>query len=120
MRYEHTETKELWNDNQASTKHISNFYLLSHQEKIKVGWTLVEEPVVAPAIDVSKKIVDAKTLASNKIYATYPLYKQVNAISGVYGESYLQTMRDYIKQIIDVVDAYEIAVQQNPNLEIEL
>jgi len=50
MKYIHTETGEEWLDRNPSTKNTSNFYLLSHQEKMDLGWELVDGSSVSEVI----------------------------------------------------------------------
>ncbi len=101
MKYTHTQTGEVWSG-APSTSRTSNFYLLSHAEKVALGWELVEEP--APTVvDLNtakeEKKLYINELASRQILKIYPVYKQINAALGVYSESEKDTMVQYIQSV---------------------
>jgi hypothetical protein len=131
MKYIHNETGEVWTDAQTSTSRTSNFYLLSHNEKVSMGWVLQEEsvsessPVLPRSIEESKEaarvsyISHIKARATEHIMLNYPQYKQINAILGIYGEEYKNNMISFIQNVRSTVERYETYVSQD-NFEFEV
>ena len=111
MKYIHNETGEEWNG-QSSTKQTSNFYLLSHDEKVERGWTLVQEPIVEVPLEDWKKQEVARVESSASMYVTgkYPVYKQINALLGIYGEEYKQEMITFIQGVRSKVAQHRVAI----------
>lgn len=114
IRKENNQIIEEWTG-QPSTMSTSNFYLLSHEEKLARGWELVPEPTpVEPSLAQTKKekIMDVKSSASTFIYDKYPLYKQINSSLGVYGAEHTQTMVTLIQSVRAQVAVFEQTVAQ--------
>lgn len=109
MKYIHAETGEVWTDAQTSTSRTSNFYLLSHQEKVNLGWQQVAEPVVTISLAQKKqsKLDFVRMKASQTILLTYPEYKQINAALGIYPQSTTDAIKAFIQNVRSQVTAYE-------------
>lgn len=58
--------------------------------------------------DEEYRIQSIKLTAQNLIIQKYPLEKQSSAQLGIYGEEYLQEMKDYISNIIRISNEAEI------------
>lgn len=122
MEYIHTESGEVWSG-QPSTRNISNFYLLSHEEKVSLGWAPV--PKTPKTLDQLKaeKLAVVKVLASNNIYASYPLFKQINAALGLYSQSVVDALKSKVESVKAQVDAYEqqiLEATQEEDLDFEV
>ena len=112
MKYKHSQTQEIWSEGQASTARTSNFYLLSHAEKVALGWVLMPEVTAEPTLEEQKsnKLSMIKTRATDFILATYPVHKQINAVLGIYGTEYKTTMSSFIQSVRQQVSQYEALV----------
>lgn len=108
MKYIHTETGEEWSG-QASTSRTSNFYLLTHEEKVALGWELVDEPVVVESKE--EAIAKMKNELSMHLLSKYPFFKQINASLGVYGDDYVHEMKTEIQRIRALSDEYESQIK---------
>ena len=95
-----------------STRLTSNFYLLNHEDKLSLGWELVEEVVIPPT---EQSLQDYKTTcissikneASNFLFSKYPPYKQINAALGIYDAAKTQEIVDEINRVRLLVENAE-------------
>jgi hypothetical protein len=112
MKYVNKETGETWTEGETSTSRTSNFYLLSHEQKVALGWELVAEPVIETPLEVlkSRKVERIKLDASLVIQDKYPIWKQLNALMGEYGSAYLDSMKAEIRAIRAKSDELESRV----------
>ncbi len=108
MKYVHTQTGEVWSG-APSTSRTSNFYLLSHAEKVSQGWTAVVEPIVTTSLEEKKrdKLDFVKMKASQTILIAYPEYKQINAALGIYPAATVDAIKALIQSVRAKVTAYE-------------
>lgn len=113
MKYINTKTNEVWDDSQTSTKNTSNFYLLSHDEKVAQGWTLVPEMVIEQTFESMKdtKLFEVDVRTSNSILERYPFQDQINACLGIYGEQYKQDMITFINSVRDKKEQFESDIE---------
>lgn len=112
MKYVHTETGEVWNG-LSSTSRTSNFYLLSHGEKLALGWKQIVEPVIETSLEQKKvnKLGEVKREATLAILDKYPEHKQRNAALGIYAPEYINELKAYIIEVRKKVDDYEDLIE---------
>ncbi len=113
MKYEHTETGEVWNEGQPSTKQTSNFYLLSHQEKLARGWTVIEEPatpVIAPVIQTLEqtKAVKKELIKGKAVLAISELLDMVEPIVAVHEQLLTDLIEIDSLTIIEDVNNFDV------------
>lgn len=127
VRKEKGKVVETWTDEQFSTQNTSNFMLLSHDEKVALGWELVAEPVVETVVERFPTADELKQgaldyihrSASDFIWAKYPMYKQVNALLGIYPDTYRKEMTLFINDVRTKVKAFEAQVEDG-NYSVEV
>jgi len=124
-----------------NTENVSNFYLLSDEEKRGHNYYPVQEVIgdvtevlfikdesgeyvlskIKEDLEEKKKLklmkIDAE--ASSKIYSVYPEYKQINAALGVYDDITKQELVTFIQSIRDKVHYFREQVNSG-NLDIEV
>jgi hypothetical protein len=114
MKYLHTETGEIWDGSHPCTSHTSNFYLLSHEEKVALGWEQVAENeiIISDAEKQLHKLSEIKNIATRVIMDTYPTYKQINASLNIYGADFTVAMVAYIQSVRARVAEYEARITE--------
>lgn len=126
MKYKNIETGEIWSEGNASTSRTSNFYLLTHDEKVAAGWELLGEPEnleqnTMPLVPLdtlkSDKIAGVKSTASKLILEKYPQYKQINAALGIYSGAETTAIFNYIQSIRSQVTAFESLIAEQQTAE---
>jgi hypothetical protein len=55
---------------------------------------------------------DTRLLANQSVFAKYPLWKQINALAGIYSDQYLLQMKSDIQKVIDWQNSKEILTEQ--------
>lgn len=122
MKYVHSETGEIWVDSLKSTSRTSNFYLLTHDEKVAMGWELVAEPPIVEktlAELKAEKLAMVKEAARTILENEYPLETRVDAALGLMGAAAITAMKTRIQEVRTQFNTYKDMIQAG-NLDFEV
>jgi hypothetical protein len=121
------------------TETVSNFYLLSDDEKRAHNYYPVEEVIsdvnqttfiptdnqvlakikLETVIETNEsKILRLNKLATDYIISQYPEYKQINASLGIYGDTFKEDMVKFIQNVRTQVATYKASILNNEEIEI--